>query len=80
MQRGQVFRQDGSWYVRYYQNETKDGALVRRRVCERLARYSAGYRTHYIVVDRTEAKDAMKKLEKAVGKEWARAKRLSVSK
>jgi len=31
--------------------------------------------THYIVVDRTETKVAMQKLEKAVGKEWAKAKR-----
>ena len=31
--------------------------------------------THYIVVDRTETKVAMKKLERAVGKEWAKAER-----
>jgi integrase len=36
--------------------------------------------THYIIVDRTETKVAMKKLERAVGKEWARRKRKSVSK
>lgn len=45
MQRGQVFRRNGSWYVRYYQNEIKDGAPVRRRVCERLARYSDDYKS-----------------------------------
>lgn len=31
--------------------------------------------TNYIIVDRSETKAAMKKLEKAVGKEWAKAKR-----
>jgi integrase len=45
MQRGQAFRRNGSWYVRYYQNELKDGAPVRRRVCERLARYGDEYRS-----------------------------------
>src|SRR5271170_8349981 len=45
MQRGQVFRRNGSWYVRYYQNEIKDGAPVRRRICARLARYSDDFRS-----------------------------------
>ena len=36
--------------------------------------------THYIVVDRSETKSAMKKLEEAVGKEWAKAKRRASSK
>jgi len=36
--------------------------------------------THYIVVDRTETKVAMQKLEKAVGKEWAKAKRRTARK
>jgi integrase len=45
MQRGQVFRRNGSWYVRYYQNEIEDGAPVRRRVCARLARYCDDYRS-----------------------------------
>lgn len=36
--------------------------------------------THYIVVDRSETKSAMKKLEKAVGKEWAKAKRRASAK
>jgi integrase len=31
--------------------------------------------THYIVVDRSEANKAMKKLERAVGKEWAKTKK-----
>ena len=43
MQRGQVFCQNGSWYVRYYQYELKEGRIVRRRVCERLARYCDDY-------------------------------------
>jgi hypothetical protein len=45
MQRGQVFRQNGSWYLRYYEDEIKDGKPVRRRVCQRLARYSDEYRS-----------------------------------
>lgn len=45
MQRGQIFRQNGSWYVRYYRDEIQDGRLARRRVCERLARYSDEYRS-----------------------------------
>ncbi|MGD0227750.1 MAG: hypothetical protein ABSF71_36015 [Terriglobia bacterium] len=45
MQRGQVFRQNGSWCVRYYEDEIKDGKAVRRRVCQRLARYSDEYRS-----------------------------------
>jgi integrase len=45
MQRGQVFRRNGSWYVRYYQNEFQEGQPVRRRVCSRLARYSDEYRS-----------------------------------
>ena len=45
MQRGQVFCQNGSWYVRYYQYELKEGRIVRRRVCERLARYCDDYRS-----------------------------------
>jgi integrase len=36
--------------------------------------------THYIVVDRSETKNAMKKLEKAVGNEWAKAKRRAAAK
>ncbi len=45
MQRGQVFRRNGSWYVRYYRDELKDGRPIRRRVCEKLARYSDDYRS-----------------------------------
>jgi len=45
MQRGQVFRRNGSWYVRYYEDQLQEGRLVRRRVCERLARYSDEFRS-----------------------------------
>jgi integrase len=45
MQQGQIFRRNGSWYVRFYRDEFQDGAPVRRRVCERLARYSDDYRS-----------------------------------
>ena len=36
--------------------------------------------THYIVVDRAETKTAMGKLERAVGKEWAKAKKRAAAK
>ena len=50
MQRGQVFRRNGSWYVRYYRDELHEGRPVRRRVCEKLARYSDDYRSKKDVV------------------------------
>ena len=45
MQRGQIFRRGGSWYLRFYQNEIKEGKTFPRRVCRRLARYSDAYRS-----------------------------------
>ena len=45
MQQGQVFKRNGSWYVRFYRDGIQDGAPVRRRVCEKLARYSDDYRS-----------------------------------
>ena len=45
MQRGQVFRRNGSWYVRYYQDEFQAGQPVRRRLCQKLARCSDDYRS-----------------------------------
>jgi integrase len=45
VQQGQIFRRNGTWYVRFYQDEIKDGAPIRRRVCARLARYSDDYRS-----------------------------------
>ena len=45
MQQGQVFKRNGSWYVRFYRDEIQDGAPVRRRVCEKLARYGDDYRS-----------------------------------
>jgi integrase len=54
MQRGQVFKRNGSWYLRYYRDELKDGRPVRRRVCERLARYSDSYRSKKDVADLIE--------------------------
>jgi integrase len=54
MQRGQVFKRNGSWYLRYYRDELKDGRPVRRRVCERLARYSDAYRSKKDVADLIE--------------------------
>jgi integrase len=45
MQRGNIFRIGGSWYLRYYQDEMKDGKPARRRVCTKLTRYSGAYRS-----------------------------------
>jgi integrase len=45
VQQGQVFKRNGSWYVRFYRDEIQDGAPVRRRVCEKLAHYSDDYRS-----------------------------------
>jgi integrase len=45
VQQGQVFKRNGSWYVRFYRDEIQDGAPVRRRVCEKLARYGDDYRS-----------------------------------
>jgi integrase len=45
MQRGQIFRRGGSWYLRFYQTEIKEGKTVPRRVCTRLARYSDDFRS-----------------------------------
>jgi len=45
VQQGQIFRRNGSWYVRYYQDEIEDGTPVRKRVCKKLARYSDNYRS-----------------------------------
>ena len=50
MQQGQVFKRNGSWYVRFYRDEIQDGAPVRRRVCEKLARYGDDYRSKKDVV------------------------------
>jgi hypothetical protein len=41
MQRGQIFKKGGSWYLRFYRNEIEDGQIVRRRVCQKLAQYDA---------------------------------------
>ena len=37
MQRGQVFRKGGSWFVRYYETRIENGQPIRQRVCVRLA-------------------------------------------
>jgi integrase len=45
MQRGQIFRRNGAWFVRYYRDEIQEGRLARRRVCAWLARYSDDYKS-----------------------------------
>lgn len=54
MQRGQVFKRHGAWYVRVYRDEIVSGQPVRRRVAVRLAPVSDEYRTErdcYDLVD-----------------------------
>jgi integrase len=38
MQRGQIFKRDGAWHLRFYTQEVTDAGLVRRRISQRLAR------------------------------------------
>jgi len=45
MQRGQIFKRDGAWHLRYYRDELIDGKLVRRRVSQRLARIDDAHRS-----------------------------------
>jgi integrase len=45
MQRGQIFRKGGNWYLRFYRDEIKSGEVVRRRVCQKLAPFCHEYRT-----------------------------------
>lgn len=45
MQNGNIFRKGDSWFLRYYRDEVKDGKIVRRRVCQRLAPFCDEYRT-----------------------------------
>jgi len=45
MQRGQIFKRNGAWHLRFYRLEIVDGQQVRKRVCERLAGVSDEYRT-----------------------------------
>ncbi len=45
MQRGQVYKQNNAWWVRFYRDEIVGGQPVRRRVCQRLADANATYRS-----------------------------------
>jgi integrase len=45
VQRGQVFKQNNAWWVRYYRDEIVGGQPVRRRVCQRLADVNDTYRS-----------------------------------
>jgi integrase len=37
MQRGQIFKRGGSWYLRFYRDEIRGGKIVRKRICQKLA-------------------------------------------
>ena len=45
MQRGQIFKKGGSWFLRFYRDEIKDGKIVRKRICQKLAPYDDEHRT-----------------------------------
>jgi integrase len=45
VQKGQIFRTGGSWYLRFYQDDIEDGQPVRKRVCKRLTYYSDDYQS-----------------------------------
>src|SRR5258706_15111086 len=45
MQRGQVYKQNNAWWLRFYRDDVVDGRPARRRVCQRLADVSDAYRT-----------------------------------
>jgi integrase len=45
MQRGNIFKSGGNWYLRFYRDEVENGKIVRRRVCQKLARYDDLHRT-----------------------------------
>ena len=45
MQRGNIRKQHGSWHLRYYVSEIKDGMPVRRRVTKVLAPVNDQYRS-----------------------------------
>lgn len=45
MQRGNIFKKGGNWYLRFYRDELRDGRVVRRRRCQKLAPFCDTYRT-----------------------------------
>jgi len=40
-----LFKSGGNWYLRFYRDEVENGQRVRRRVCQKLARYDDLHRT-----------------------------------
>ncbi len=45
MQNGQIIRRGKSWLLRYWRDESREGKVVRRRVCKKIAPYCDEYRT-----------------------------------
>jgi integrase len=45
VQRGQVYKQNNAWWLRFYRDDVVDGRPARRRVCQRLANVNDAYRT-----------------------------------
>jgi integrase len=41
MQKGQIFRKGGSWFLRYREPVLKDGKITQRQVCKRLAAFDS---------------------------------------
>src|SRR5207302_1580976 len=44
-QRGQIFRKDSTWYLRYYDNVLENGTIRRKRVCRKLVDFGDRYRS-----------------------------------
>src|SRR2546422_517952 len=44
-QRGQIFRKDNAWYLRYYDNVLEKGTIRRKRVCRKLVDFGDRYRS-----------------------------------
>jgi integrase len=43
-QNGYIFKQGGSWFLRYRDNFTVNGQIIRKQVCKKLAEYGDRYR------------------------------------
>jgi integrase len=60
MQKGHIFQRHGAWYLRYRKDETENGKIVRKQLCERLADFNDKYRTKQSV--RQKAEDFLDRL------------------
>src|SRR5262245_6452450 len=57
-QSGYIYKHGGSWFLRYRDNFTVDGQIIRKQVCKKLADYCDHYRCERDVKDLAEAEIA----------------------